>query len=151
MATTITNTVLGSPLGSGTVSQDASTADVGLCVLAQSKTISKSTTGTVTFSSIVYLPPYSQIVDIIIDPLVAWDSGTSAGLTVGTAAAGTQYASSTDMKTASARSSPTFTLAQLAAMVSVGTTTTVYITMAQVGTTTAGSCQVTILYVQNPV
>ena len=91
------------------------------------------------------LPAGGQIVDIIADVLTAYNSATSATLTVGSASAGTQYAGSVDAKTAG-RARPTFSAAQLAAMDDIGTSTTAYATVTSVGQPTAGSVRVTIQY-----
>ena len=97
--------------------------------------------------AITYFPKNSQIVDIIVDVLTAYDSATSATLTVGTASAGTQYAGSVNAKTAG-RVRPTFSAAQLAAMDDIGTTLTAYATVTSVGQPTAGQVRVTYVYVQ---
>jgi hypothetical protein len=68
-------------------------------------------------------------------------------LTVGTAAAGTQYAGSVDAKTAG-RVRPTFSAAQLAAMDDIDTNTSVVATITPVGATSAGQVRVTLVYVQ---
>lgn len=138
--------LLGGPLGSGTV-LDNSLADVGNAQLVQSKTITVPRTAT-TLDTIFYLPPNSQIVSIIEDRTVAADSATSAALTVGSASAGTQYASSTDLKAAAGRTIPTYTAAQLTAMANITTNTAVYATIVTVGTGTAGTVIVSIMYVQ---
>lgn len=91
------------------------------------------------------LPVGAQIEDVLIDVLTAYDSATSATLTIGTASAGTQYAGSVNAKTA-ARTRPTFSAAQLAAMDDIGTTTSVYVTITSVGQPTAGSVRATIQY-----
>jgi len=93
------------------------------------------------------IPASSQIVDIIVDVLTQYDSATSATLTVGTASAGTTYASGVNAKTG-VRVRPTFTAAQLAAMDDVGTNRTVVATITSVGQPTAGQVRVTMLYVQ---
>lgn len=92
------------------------------------------------------LPAGSQILEFKIDTLTAWDSVTSAGLTIGSAAGGTQYASSSDVKSAG-REAPTLTGAQLAAMDDIGSNTTVHIRVAQSGNTTTGQARVTVVYV----
>lgn len=91
------------------------------------------------------LPVGAQIMAFYTDTLTAWDSGTSAGLTIGSTAGGTEYNSSVDVKSAG-REAPTLTAAQLAAMDGIGTSTTVYIRVAQVGNTSAGQARVTVLY-----
>ena len=84
-----------------------------------------------------------------IDVTTAFDSATSAIITIGTAAAGTQYVGSINAKTAG-RAAITFTAAQLTAMLNVGTNTAVVITVTPVGATTAGAVTVTAFYVQQP-
>ena len=91
------------------------------------------------------VPNRGQLVDIIVDVLGAYNSATSATLTVGSASAGTQYAGAIDAKT-EGRVRPTFTAAQLAAMGDVGANTTVYATITSVGQPTGGSVRVTLLY-----
>jgi hypothetical protein len=92
------------------------------------------------------VPAGAQLVDVIVDVLTAYDSATSATLTVGSASAGTQYAGSVNAKT-TGRVRPTFSAAQLAAMDDVGANTTVYATVTSVGQPTAGQARVTLVYV----
>ena len=91
------------------------------------------------------LPAGSTIQNIWIDTLTAYDSATSAGLTVGTASAGTQYQSSVDVKT-TGRETQSFTAAQLLAMSNIGTTTAVIATVTSVGQPTTGNVFVQIAY-----
>ena len=91
------------------------------------------------------LPKSGQPVDIVVDVLTAFNSPTSATLTVGSTSAGTQYADAVDAK-AAGRVRPTFTAAQLAAMDDIGANTSVYATITSVGQPTAGSARVTVLY-----
>lgn len=119
------------------------TADMGNVVSAYGTITQNSTTAV---STTFLVPVNARIVDIIVDVLTAYNSGTSATLTVGTAAAGTQYAGSVDAKTAG-RVRPTFSAAQLAAMDSVGSNTSVVATITVSGATSAGEVGVTILYV----
>jgi hypothetical protein len=95
----------------------------------------------------INLPVNSQIVNVLCDVLTAYNSATSATLTAGTASAGTQYVSGVNAKTA-ARTIPTFTAAQLAAMDDIGTTTPFVVTVTSVGQPTAGQVRVTVNYVQ---
>ena len=124
----------------------------GLVVLSQATSITQNSTTAV--SSTLYIPAGARIVDFNIDVLTAYNSATSATLTIGTAAAGTQYVGSIDAKTAG-RAAITFTAAQLAAMNGVTTTGTaaattppVVVTVTPVGATSAGYVVVTVLYVQ---
>jgi hypothetical protein len=119
--------------------------NIGLAVLSQTFLIDFDATLVQTRS--VLLPVNSQIVNIFCDVLTAYNSATSATLTVGTAAAGTQYASGVNAKTAG-RTTPTFTAAQLAAMDDTGTNEGVFATVTSVGQPTAGQVRVTVNYVQ---
>lgn len=92
------------------------------------------------------LPKNSQIVNFYIDVLTAYDSATSATLSIGSASAGTQYVGSINAKTAG-RASPTLSAAQLLAMSNITTNTTVYATVTSVGQPAAGSVRVTVQYV----
>lgn len=126
----------------------------GLVQLAQFAALTQN--GTNAVSATLYIPAGAQILGFNIDVLTVWNSGTSATLSIGTAAAGTQYVGSVDVKTAAGRIAPTFTAAQLAAMSGVTTTGTVaettppvVITVTPVGTAaTTGYVEVTVLYVQ---
>lgn len=127
---------------------NAGPANQGLAVLSQTQVLTQKGADT-NVSATFTLPKHSQIVNIIEDTTTAWNSATSAGLTVGTAALGTQYASSVDVKAnSSPRAAFAPTTAQLAAMADIGTTTSVVATVAVVGATSAGATRVTILYVQ---
>ena len=141
------------PVVSGTLQQgETNGPNQGFAVLTQSTSITQNSTTAV--SSTLYIPAGSRIVDFNIDVLTAYNSATSATLTIGTAAAGTQYVGSIDAKTAG-RAAPTYTAAQLAAMNGVTTTGTaapttapVVVTVTPVGATSAGYVVVTIIYAQ---
>ena len=134
------------PLASGTRDDGFGTSvDIGLAVLSQTVLINFD--ATLVQSGTVNIPQDSQIVDILVDVLTAYNSATSATLTVGIAAAGTEYAGSVDAKTAG-RTRPTFSAAQLAAMDDTDTNTAVVATVTSVGQPTAGQVRVTYLYVQ---
>ncbi len=91
------------------------------------------------------LPKSAQIMEYYVDTLTAWNSVTSAGLTLGSTAGGTEYMTSVDVKS-DGREAATKTAAQLAAMDDIGTNTTVYGRVAQVGNTSAGQARVTLVY-----
>lgn len=74
------------------------------------------------FDSIIYVPVGSIITNIYADVDVAYNQGTSAAATVGTAAGGTQYVTTMSLA-ATGRINPTFTAAQLLAMNSAAVTT----------------------------
>jgi hypothetical protein len=92
------------------------------------------------------LPANSQILRITADTLTAYDSATSATLSVGTASGGTTYMSGVDVKS-NGREAPTLSAAQLLAMANITTNTTVVATITSVGQPTAGSVRVTVEYV----
>jgi hypothetical protein len=96
----------------------------------------------------INLPFNSQITNIFCDVLTAYNSATSATLSVGTASGGTQYASGVNVKAATGRIAATFTAAQLAAMADTGSNGPVVATVTSVGQPTAGQVRVTIQYVQ---
>lgn len=144
-------TYFGSTLraGSGTLT-DAT--DGGFVVMSQTTTVTTAAAGTATSSS-VYLPASSQIIDILVDGTVAAVAGagtaTAIATTVGTAAAGTQYMSSTD-GIAGGRLTFAPTAAQTAAMADITTNQSVFITVDPNGTisTTQGVFRLTVVYAQ---
>lgn len=143
----LTHTYFGSTLtaGSGLTEE----ANGGYAVLSQ--TISLTSNSGAAVSGSINIPADSQIIDIVIDTLTAPDAGagtaTTAPITVGTAAAGTQYLSATDCF-AAGRTALSFTAAQLTAMSDVNNNTAVFATVDPNGTilTTQGVWQVTVLY-----
>ena len=144
-------TYFGSALrsGSGTLTD---TTDGGFVVLMQTSTVTTAAAGTATSTSVV-IPEDSQIIDIIIDQVqnevVGAGTATAINATVGTAAAGTQYVSATDV-IGGGRAALTFTAAQLAAMADVGSNTSVFLTVDPNGTivTTQGIYRLTVVYAQ---
>lgn len=142
------------PVKTGTkIEGETNGPNQGYVVLQQSVALAQNSTNAV--SQTIYVPPGSRLMDIMVDVLTAFDSATSAVLSVGTSAGGTQYASTVDVKTATGRIRPTFTAAQLAAMESVSvlgvaapTTAPVVVTITPTGATTAGYVQVTLVYAQ---
>ncbi len=147
-ATHFSGPVLSGDLQSG----DTNGPNQGYAVLMQTTSITQNSTTAV--SSTLYIPAGAQIIDFNIDVLTAFNSATSATLSIGTAAAGTQYVSSVNAKTAG-RASITFSAAQLAAMsgvtvlgVAAATSAPVVVTVTPVGATSAGYLEVTIIYAQ---
>ena len=144
-------TYFGSTLraGSGTLTD---TTDGGFVVLMQTNTVTTVAAGTAVSVTEV-IPANSQIlqifVDQVVDEVVGGGTATSIAATVGTAAAGTQYISSTNV-ISGGRVSPTLTTAQLLAMSDVGTNTNVVLTIAPNGTisTTQGVYRMTVVYAQ---
>lgn len=113
----------------------------------------QSQTGLLTFDATLVqnltfaLPANSQIVDIYVDVLTAYNSATSATLSAGTATGGTTYLSGINAKTAG-RAANAFSAAQLAAIDDIGSTTTLVATVTSVGQPTAGQARVTVVYAQ---
>lgn len=124
---------------------DPAGANLGGVVLSQ--TLVLNANGTNAVSGTFFVPPNSQILRVTPDVLTAFNSAVSATLTVGTAAAGTQYAGGVDARTAG-RAAPVFTAAQLLAMANTGNNLAVVATITPSGATSAGQVRVTIEYVQ---
>ena len=124
-------------------SEAPSGVGVGTAVFSQTKT--NSGVATLVQDITFELPPYAQLISFTPDVLTAYDSATSATLSVGTASGGTQYASGINAKTAG-RAAVTVSAAQAAAMDDIGTTTSVIATVTSVGQPTVGLVRVTLLY-----
>ena len=141
------------PILSGDLQQgETNGPNQGFCRLAQSVQIAQNSTTAV--SKTMYIPAGSQIVAFDIDVLTAYDSATSATVTIGTSAGATTYVSGVSAKSAG-RASITYTAAQLAAMsnqtvlgVAAPTPAAVVVTITPVGATTAGYVNVTMSYIQ---
>lgn len=133
------------PVTTGDVREGA-LKNTGSVVLQQS--VALGFDATLVQNATIYVPQNATIVDILIDVTTAYDSATSATLTVGTASAGTQYASGVNAKS-TGRVRPTFSTTQLGNMASVTTNTSVVATVTSVGQPTAGATKVTVLYIQN--
>jgi hypothetical protein len=135
--------------GSGTLTD---TVDGGFMVLTQTTTATTVSAGTAVTSTIT-IPADSQIINFFIDctttPVVGGGTATAVNATIGTAAAGTQYLSATDV-IAGGRASLSFTAAQLTAMEDVNANTTVAFTIDPNGTvsTTQGVYRLTVVYAQ---
>lgn len=144
-------TYIGSTLrtGSGTLTD---TTDGGFVVVSQTTTATTVSAGTAVTSTIT-IPADSQIINFFVDcttlPVVGGGTATAVNATIGTAAAGTQYLSATDV-IAGGRAALAFTAAQLTAMSSVGSNTTVAFTVDPNGTvsTTQGVYRLTVVYAQ---
>lgn len=130
-----------------TISEGADTGDV---VLTKTTTLTTTADGLAASASLS-LPASAQIlnyfVDTVQDEVVGGGTATAIAVTVGTAAAGTQYMSSTDM-IGGGRAAPTLTTAQLAAMANIGTNTSVFITADPNGTivTTQAIFRLNVVY-----
>lgn len=144
-------TYFGSALRSGSGTLTDST-DGGFVVLSQTTTVTTAASGAAT-SATITLPASSQIinlfVDMVQDEAVGGGTATQIAMTIGTAAAGTQYVSSTNIF-AGGRAALSFTAAQLAAMADIGTNQSVVITVDPNGTisTTQAIVRLTVVYAQ---
>ena len=144
-------TYFGSTLrtGSGTLTD---TTNGGFVVVSQTTTVTTAAAGTAT-SATITLPASAQIIDLVADmtvnEVVGGGTATTIPMTIGTAAAGTQYVSSTDVF-AGGRIALTFTAAQLSAMADSGSNTSVVVTLDPNGTivTTQGVIRLTVVYAQ---
>jgi hypothetical protein len=141
-------TYFGSALrsGSGTLTD---TTDGGFVVLSQTTTVTTAAGGTAT-SATITLPASSQIIDLIVDMVTVPSFGTATlvNATIGTAAAGTQYLSATDV-TLVGRTALAFTAAQLTSMSDVGANQSVVITVDPNGTVSSpGVFRLTVVYAQ---
>ena len=144
-------TYIGSTLrtGSGTLTD---TTDGGFVVVSQTTTVTTAAAGTAT-SATLTLPASAQIIDFVADmtvnEVVGAGTATTIPMTIGTAAAGTQYVSSTDVF-AGGRIALAFTAAQLTAMSDIGSNTSVVVTLDPNGTivTTQGVIRLTVVYAQ---
>lgn len=141
----MSQTLWSGPLASG--DKQAGVADgpnIGLVVLSQNVLINFDTT--LVQNATLYVPLGSRIINVFSDVITQYNSLTSATLSIGTSAGATTYVSGVNAKTA-ARTTPTFTAAQLTAMNSTAAAAVVA-TVTSVGQPTAGQVRVTIQYVQ---
>jgi len=148
-------TTFSGPVRSGTLKTgETNGPNLGFAVLEQETSITQNSTTAV--SSTLYIPVGAKLIDILVDTLTAFNSATTAVLSVGITAGGTEYASGVDVKTAG-RVRPTFTAAQLAAMsnvtvlgVAAPSPAPVVVTVTPTGATSAGYVRVTLVYAQQP-
>lgn len=138
--------------GSTLVAGDALTEATNGGYVALIQTISlTSTADGLPVSGSVTIPANAQIINFFVDTLTAPVAGggtaTTAPVTIGTAAAGTQYLSATNCF-AAGRTALSFTAAQLTSMSNVGTNTSVVATVDPNGTvsTTQGVWLVSVIY-----
>lgn len=132
--------------GDKRAANDAGPANTGFCGLSQRTSLVQN--GAAAVSGRLSLPNGSRLDDFLIDNTVAWDSVTSATLSIGKTAGGTEYVSGVNVKAAAGRLAPTLTAAQLVAMQNIGDNTDVYVTVTVVGATTVGATAVTARYTQ---
>ncbi len=148
-ATHFSGPVVAGDLGYGEVNGP----NQGNVVLTQSVTLAQNSTNAV--SATMYIPAGARISNFHVDVLTAFNSGSSATLSAGITAGGTEYVSGVNVKAATGRIAITFTAAQLAAMYGVSvlgvaapTTAPVVVTITPSGATSAGFVVVTMTYIQ---
>lgn len=147
-------TTFSGPVRSGTLKTgDVNGPNLGLAKLSQFTNIAFN--ATLVSRATLYVPAGSRLSDFIVDVLTAFNSATSATLTVGSTLGGSEYVSGVNVKAATGRIAITFTAAQLAAMagqtvlgVAAPVAAPVYITITSVGQPTAGVVTVETKYVQ---
>ena len=143
------------PIKSGT-NRYSPYKNTGTTVLSQ--TLPLVYDATLVQSATFYIPAGSQILNAWVDVTTAYNSATSATLSIGKTAGGTEYASGVNAKT-TGRTTPTFTTTQLTNMLSTPVdvaaansqqaSSAVIATVTSVGQPTAGATQVTIQYIQS--
>jgi hypothetical protein len=141
-------TYIGSTLRTGSETL-TDTVDGGFVVVSQTTTATTVAGGTAV-SATLTLPASSQIIDFIIDMVTVPSFGTATKVdaTIGTAAAGTQYLSATDV-TLVGRTALAYTAAQLTSMSDIGTNQSVVLTIDPNGTVaTQGTFRLTVIYAQ---
>ena len=129
----------------GTV-KDAPLSDAGAVVSSQTVKLQAASAATVEGN--IVIPAGAQIIDIIIHNQVLW-TATTAGLTIGTASAGTQIMASLDVKANGGKSVGAMTAAQTVtaeAYVTSLTPTTLFVTVTSTGANAVGTTRVTITY-----
>lgn len=118
--------------------------DRGFVVLSQTITLQAATATNV--DGTITLPAGSRILDIKADSSVAW-TATTASLTVGRTAGGTDYVTGFDVKTITRGPTAAFTATQLGNM-DIGTNTSVVCRVASTGANAVGTTRVTVQYMQ---
>lgn len=142
------STTFSGPIKAGTIRYNGvtdGTANVGNVLLTQTATITASSSAAVTTTFTI--PANSQITNIIPDVVTAFNI-TSAAITAGTSATGTEYLSGLEA-TSTGRKAATFTATQLGNMYDVGSNTNVVVAVTPVtSAATTGTVDVTLFYVQ---
>jgi hypothetical protein len=110
----------------------------------RSVTLTQNSTTAVTET--IDIPAGAEIIGFQWDNRVAWDSATTAVGTIGSAAAGTQYVTSCNAKTAGAVAAEAGTAAQSLLKAASTNDRKVYVTITPTGATTVGSTRVSVLF-----
>lgn len=132
------------PLKAGDVREGA-TANVGFAVMTQTVEIVRD--ATLVQNGTIYLPANAEILGINSITQVAYDSATSATLSVGYTSGGTEFAGSVNVKNAGNQAaSPS--VAQGVVWRNITTNTTLVATVTSVGQPTVGKVTVVVTYRQ---
>lgn len=132
------------PLQVGT-QRDPQNSNLGQVVLTQTAQVVRD--ATLVQNATIRLPANAEILDIYAMPTVAYDSLTSATLSIGYTSGGTQYASGIDVKTAGVKRM-TLTAAIAALYRNILTNTTMVATVTSVGQPTVGTVTIVVVYRQ---
>jgi hypothetical protein len=130
------------PAFAGAPSGTFVTTDAGTFVVSRTGTITQNSTNPVTLQFNV--PRNAQIMSFNIDVLTVFNSASSAVLSAGITASGTEYVSSVDVKTAAGRIVPAYTGTQLTNMANVGDNNILYVRVTPTGATSTGLVRVSI-------
>lgn len=151
----MSRTTFSGPVRSGT-NRYSPYKNVGTTVLTQQVPITFD--ATLVQNATFYIPAGSKIINVLVDIITAYNSATSATLSVGKTSGGTEYVSGVNAKT-SGRTTPTFTTTQLTNMQSTPVDvaavngqqacSTIIATVTSVGQPTAGTGFVTVTYAQS--
>jgi hypothetical protein len=137
------------PVQVGTRPQSSPTTpginDYGNVLIEQDITL-VAATGTAAVTESLYLPIGAKLVDVVVDNMVGWNSGTADVFSLGTSAGGTSFVSGVSLAS-TGRTRPTFTAAQLINMGSIAAPGELFGTVTQSGTAaTTGSTVAHIIY-----
>lgn len=120
--------------------------DTGNPVLRQTAVITQNSTNAV--SQTFTLPANAQLVGFQVAVQTAFDSASTAVLSIGTSAGNAAYLGALDVKTGGLipLTATHITAARATAMANIGSNTSVVATVTPTGATTAGIVRVTVLY-----
>jgi hypothetical protein len=110
------------------------------------RSVTLNAASTAVQTSTIEIPAGAEIIGFQWDNRVAWDSATTAVGTIGSAAAGTQYVTSCNAKTAGAVAAEAGTAAQSLLKAPSTSDRLVYVTITPTGATTVGQSRVSVLF-----
>jgi hypothetical protein len=142
----MSTTTFSGPVKAGTV-REGSSANTGNVVLSQTATVAYTDDGSAV--AIATIPANSQIIDLYVDVLTAFDGSGTDLLDLGDGTTANLYADNLDLSSA-ARVRGSSDASQLAELDDVGSSdVTIYATYTDAGgDASAGSARVTVVYVQ---